>query len=278
MFRASRQGISTAKLRASPGVSSGTCGRPFAGGAKRKIGPLTKSDLSVFPSLACRGANRGSGRLASSSAFAGKALIQLGSGSSRGRGGFRSRGGHRSAFDRNNGTTATTTAVAAAVAAIATVAATAAAAVTMAAAAPMAAMATTAAARARTAIAGGAAIAAIARRVAAVAAMAAAATEQAGIGLLLTAHEGDSNQREKDRDTQNNNTVHPRILQLLTGTSKRENFPSCLSSASPQQLNSEPTRCDLTFPARIRSLAPLSPCQALRITKDMAIAQVRPLR
>jgi hypothetical protein len=91
----------------------------------------------------------------------------------------------------------------------------------------MAAMAPAAAARARTAIAGVATVAAIARRVAAIAAVTAAATEQASIGLLLTAHEGDSNQREKDRDTQNNNTVHPRILQLLTGTSKRENYPSC---------------------------------------------------
>jgi hypothetical protein len=72
-----------------------------------------------------------------------------------------------------------------------------------------------------------AAVAAVARRMAAVAAMAAAATKQASVGLFLTAHEGDSNQREEDRDTQNNNTVHPRILQLLTGTGKRENYPRC---------------------------------------------------
>jgi len=54
----------------------------------------------------------------------------------------------------------------------------------------------------------------------AAAAIAAAATtaEDEGRGLRLTAHEGDSNQREKDRDTEHNNTVHPQILQLLTGT------------------------------------------------------------
>ncbi|HEX5102366.1 MAG TPA: hypothetical protein VFV87_01045 [Pirellulaceae bacterium] len=95
-----------------------------------------------------------------------------------------------------------------------------AAAITMAAAVTMATVATAAAARARTAIRSRAAIAAIARRMAT---MAATATEQAGFGLILTAHKGDPNQREKDRDTENNDTVHPRILQLLTGTGKREN-------------------------------------------------------
>jgi hypothetical protein len=95
-------------------------------------------------------------------------------------------------------------------------------------------MAATAAARAGAATAVvAAAIAAVARRMAAVAAVATTAAEQAGLRLILTAQEGDSNQREKDRDTQNNNTVHPRILQLLTGTSKRENYPRCLSCASP---------------------------------------------
>ena len=53
-------------------------------------------------------------------------------------------------------------------------------------------------------------------RTAAIAVAAAAMTE--GRGLVLTAHEGDSNQREKDRDTQNDDTIHPQILQLLTGT------------------------------------------------------------
>jgi hypothetical protein len=54
--------------------------------------------------------------------------------------------------------------------------------------------------------------------VATAATIAAATTEQEGRSLLLTAHEGDSNQREKHRESKNNNTVHPRILQLLTGT------------------------------------------------------------
>jgi hypothetical protein len=142
-----------------------------------------------------------------------------------------------------------------------------------------AAVATAVAARAGAAIAVSAIAAAIARRIAAVAAMAATATEEASVGLLLTAHEGDSNQREKDRDTQNNNTVHPRILQLLTGTSKRENYPRCQFMRLTSPPKGERARCDLTFPARIRASAPLSPCcKALRIAKDVAIAQVRPLR
>lgn len=142
-----------------------------------------------------------------------------------------------------------------------------------------AAVATAMAARARTAIAVAAAVAAIARRMAAVAAVAAAATKEASVGLFLTAHEGDSNQREKDRDTKNDNTVHPRILQLLTGTSKRENYPRCQHMCLTPLHDVERTRCDLTYPARIRSFDPLSPCcKALRIAKDVANAQVRPLR
>jgi hypothetical protein len=198
---------------------------------------------------------------------------QLGSGSRRG---CRSGRGRRSAFDGNRNDRATAT-IAAVATAIATVAAAMAAAVTTVAAAT-AAVATAVAARARTAVAGVTAVAAVARRVAAIAAIAAAAAEQASVGLFLTAHEGDSNQREKDRDTQNNNTVHPRILQLLTGTSKRENYPRCQFMRLTSRPEGERARCDLTFPARIRSLDPFRPCQALRVAKDVAIAQVRPLR
>ena len=55
-----------------------------------------------------------------------------------------------------------------------------------------------------------------AARAAAIAVAAAAMTE--GQSLVLTAHEGDSDQCEKDRNTQNDDTIHPQILQLLTGT------------------------------------------------------------
>jgi hypothetical protein len=111
-------------------------------------------------------------------------------------------------------------------------------------------------------------IAAVARRMAAVAAIAAAATKEASVGLLLTAHEGDSNQREKDRDTKNDNTVHPRILQLLTGTSKRENYPRCQFMRLTSRPEGERARCDLTYPARIRSFfraAPVKLCGLRRM-------------
>jgi len=60
--------------------------------------------------------------------------------------------------------------------------------------------------------------------VAAAAAIAATTSEQQAEGrsLVFTAHEGDTNQREKDRNTEHYNAVHPRFLQLLTGTGKRE--------------------------------------------------------
>jgi hypothetical protein len=86
---------------------------------------------------------------------------------------------------------------------------------------------------------------------AAVAAMAAAATKEASIGLLLAAHKGDTNQREKDRDTQNDDTVHPRILQLLTGTSKRKTTQDAITVPHPAA-RWRAARCDLTYPARIR--------------------------
>ena len=51
----------------------------------------------------------------------------------------------------------------------------------------------------------------------------AAATMTEGRSLVLTAHEGDSNQCEKDRNTQNDDTIHSQILQLLTGTVSENN-------------------------------------------------------
>jgi len=204
-----------------------------------------------------------------------RAEIQLGSGSSRGN---RSRRGRRSAFDRNRNDHATATTVATAIATtVATTIATIATA--MAAAAPTAAVAAAVAAiaRARTAIAV-TAVAAIARRMAAVAAIAAAATKEASVGLLLTAHEGDSNQREKDRDTQNDDTVHPRILQLLTGTSKRETTQDANSCVSTRGSKLNERDATLRTLREFAPLVPFGPCQALRIAKDVAIAQVRPLR
>jgi hypothetical protein len=62
------------------------------------------------------------------------------------------------------------------------------------------------------------------------AAIAAATAMAEGQGLALTAHEGDTDQGEENRDTQHNDTIHSQILQLLTGTGKREHMlPSTLS-------------------------------------------------
>lgn len=43
----------------------------------------------------------------------------------------------------------------------------------------------------------------------ATAATAAMAAEQAGVGLLLTAHEGDADDREENRDAKQHETIHP---------------------------------------------------------------------
>jgi hypothetical protein len=47
---------------------------------------------------------------------------------------------------------------------------------------------------------------------------AAAATENKGRSLVLAADEGNAHQGEEHRQTKHNDTIHPQILQLLTGT------------------------------------------------------------
>jgi hypothetical protein len=56
-------------------------------------------------------------------------------------------------------------------------------------------------------------VAAIARRITAVATTA-AVTAEGGRRRVVTAHQGDTNQREENRNTKNHNSVHPRILQI----------------------------------------------------------------
>jgi hypothetical protein len=43
-------------------------------------------------------------------------------------------------------------------------------------------------------------------------------SEQTGLSLVLAADQGNPDQGEEQSNTKNNNAVHPRILQLLTGT------------------------------------------------------------
>ena len=55
-----------------------------------------------------------------------------------------------------------------------------------------------------------------------------------GHHLAVTADEGDSNDREEHRQTKNNDTVHPQILQLLTGTVS-ENYRFAVTTTQPRQ-------------------------------------------
>jgi hypothetical protein len=127
-------------------------------------------------------------------------------------------------------TTTSVAAVAAAVAAIATVAAIAAMA-TITTVAAIAAVATAAAvARIAAAILRRAAAIAVATTMLAAVAAAAiiraaiaatAAGEETGLSRILAANQGDAHEGKKRRHTEHNNAVHPRILQLLTGTVSR---------------------------------------------------------
>jgi len=74
-----------------------------------------------------------------------------------------------------------------------------------------AAVATTMAAAVATAMA---AVATAVAAIAAIAAIAATAAMTEGQSLALTAHEGNTNQREKQRETEYNDAIHPQILQI----------------------------------------------------------------
>ena len=89
-------------------------------------------------------------------------------------------------------------------------------------------------------------IAAMTTVAAATAAIAAAAAMTKSNSLAVTTDQSDSNYREKQRQTQNNNTVHPRILQITYRYRKRE-IPSCRPIKIPSQ---QPTaqRRDATWP------------------------------
>ena len=150
-----------------------------------------KPDLSIFCTNA-NVANRGASNPRPADAPARDATKLLRGSLGRGRGLLFHRGGGVSA------TTASTTIASAIAAAVATAVA----------AAVMAAIAV---------VATTAAVAAVA---ATIAAAAATTTMTEGHRLVVTAQEGDTDDREENRETKNNNTVHSQILQLLTGTGK----------------------------------------------------------
>jgi hypothetical protein len=61
--------------------------------------------------------------------------------------------------------------------------------------------------------------------------------------LAVTADKGDSNDREEHRETKNNDTVHPQILQLLTGTVS-ENYRFCRHDDAVATADGSAPRCD----------------------------------
>src|SRR5262249_20680434 len=95
--------------------------------------------------------------------------------------------------------------------------------------------------------------------VAATAGIATAAAVTEGNCLAISTDQGDANQSEKQRQTQNNNTVHPRILQITYRYRKRE-IPSCRPIKIPSR---QPTaqRRDATCPSR--SDTPFAPKRSL---------------
>ena len=116
----------------------------------------------------------------------------------------------------------------------------------------------------------------VASAVAAVAAIAATTAMTEGHRLVVTAQEGDTDDREENRETKNNNTVHSQILQLLTGTGKSK-LPSC----RPRRSHRDNRRLSVAMRPKLHD--PLHPapsravpcCQFLRVTKDITITKIR---
>jgi hypothetical protein len=76
------------------------------------------------------------------------------------------------------------------------------------------------------------------------------ASEDKGRSLLLTAHQGNPNQREKHRESKNNDTVHPQILQLLTGTVSGK-YHVAVEKGSHAAADGSAPQCDRSLQAAI---------------------------
>jgi hypothetical protein len=86
-------------------------------------------------------------------------------------------------------------------------------------------------------------------------ARAAAATMTEGHRLVVTAQQGDADDREENRETKNNNTIHPQILQLLTGTVS-ENYRACRHDNHIATTDGSVSQCDLNLSVTLDFFAP----------------------
>jgi hypothetical protein len=65
-------------------------------------------------------------------------------------------------------------------------------------------------------------------------AVAIAITTMAGNGLGFTAHEGDADNREKDRDTEKNSSIHPKLLEVAQSTVKGSEHVDAVLNLTPR--------------------------------------------
>jgi hypothetical protein len=85
----------------------------------------------------------------------------------------------------------------------------------------------------------------------------AAAAEEEGRGLLLTADQSDPHLGKKHRQTKHDNTIHPQILHLLTGTVSGNNR-AVLKQSHRGFDGLSATRCDRTVCGRLLLRPPRS--------------------
>jgi hypothetical protein len=112
--------------------------------------------------------------------------------------------------------------------------------------------------------------------IAGTAAIAAATTMTKGHRLVVTAQQGDADDREENRETKYNNPIHSQILQLLTGTVS-ENYRACrhddhIATTERLSVAMRPKLRESPHP----SLPDWFPCcQILRVAKDITITKIR---
>ena len=87
----------------------------------------------------------------------------------------------------------------------------------------------------------------VASAVAAVAAIAATTAMTEGHRLVVTAQEGDTDDREENRETKNNNTVHSQILQKYLQVPVSQNYQVAVRDDRIATTDGSVSQCDPSF-------------------------------
>jgi hypothetical protein len=112
--------------------------------------------------------------------------------------------------------------------------------------------------------------------IAAAAAVAAAATMTKGHRLVITAQQSDADDREENRETKHNNSIHPQILQITYRYLVSETTELAVTTITSRLPTAQCRNATETSRSPHLSHPDLVPCcQILWVTKDITIAKAR---